>query len=196
MRAQEKQERRHWQAMRAWMGSFKSAIRARRGICGDEGSNLVETAISTSIVLALLFGVFDMSLCFYTYHYVSDAAREGARYAVVRGSTACANTPNLDVCEAGDAGGATEADIASYVQGQGYPGIDAQKNMTVKTYTCPSANGAVRWPALPNCPEGIASNAPGDLVKVQVTYNFPLSIPFWKQTTLKVTSTSSMPIQQ
>ena len=182
--------------MGAWIGGMKSAIRARRHICGNEGSSLVETAISTSIVLALLFGVFDMSLCFYTYHYVSDAAREGARYAVVRGSMACTNTPNLDICQAGDTGGATETDIGNYVQGQGYPGINAQQNMTVKAYTCAVSTAASGVKSWPTCSEGIASNAPGDMVKVQVTYGFPLSIPFWKQTTLDVTSTSSMPIQQ
>src|SRR6185312_4836624 len=58
----------------------------------QRGGSLVESAISISIFLMVFFAVFDFSIAFYTYHYVSDAAREGTRYAIVRGSQCSSNS--------------------------------------------------------------------------------------------------------
>lgn len=174
--------------------SMAARIRRRRGMLGDEGATLVETAISIAIVLMLIFGVFDMSLCFYTYHFVSDAAREGSRWAMVRGSLSCTQTPNLSGC------GATDAKVDAYVKGLSYPGIDSADYMTVSTtWLCAgSLTGATgqTWSAA-NCGT-TGQNAPGNQVQVTVTYNFPLSIPFatLPENALSVSSTSSMVISQ
>ena len=48
---------------------------------------MVEMALSMIILLTILFGLIEMCLALYTYHFVSDAAREGSRYAIVHGST-------------------------------------------------------------------------------------------------------------
>ena len=184
----------------------------REFLGGDEGAVLFETVISATIVLALLFAVFDFSLAFYTFHYVSDAAREGARYAIVRGSDSCSNTPNIDVCKAGDTTGATEADISAYVAGcsaagssgasvcgsnsyagLAYPGIDNADYMTVKVYTSSMTPGTSTWTS---CGEGTTCNSPGSQVQVQVTYAFPLSVPFWRQESIGISSTSTMTFSQ
>lgn len=197
-----------------WPGGILRVVGKAKGP-NEEGAALVETAIATSIVLMLLLGVFDFSLALYTYHYVSDAAREGSRWAMVRGSSACSHESNLDVCQAGDTTGATAADVSAYVAGCGastssgaslcgsssavglsYPGIDSTDNMTVNTsWSCAgtvSATGET-WSA---CGTGVTQNAAGNQVQVQVIYNFPLSIPFLWQNSIKVTSTSSMVISQ
>lgn len=168
--------------------------RARRGLRDDAGSTLVETAISTSIVLMLLFAVFDFSLGFYTYHYVSDAAREGSRWAMVRGGTSCANTPNLTDC------GATKDEVAAYVKSLGYPGIDSATYMTVDVSTGAAGNSTASdgtsttvWTTTSN---DMTYNAPGDQVTVTVNYAFPLNVPFWKQESINVSSTSSMVFTQ
>ena len=165
----------------------------RRGIANDEGATLVETAIATAIVLLLLFAVFDLSLAFYTYHYVSDAAREGSRWAMVRGSKSCADTPSLTDC------GATTDDISSYVKSLSYPGISSS-NMTVSVSTAEATNSTnsdgtstTVWSTTSN---DMTYNVPGDQVTVKVSYAFPLSIPFWSMTTAHVSSTSSMVISQ
>lgn len=178
--------------VRPMPASIAARIRRRRGMMGDEGATLVETAISISIILMLIFGVFDMSLCFYTYHYVSDAAREGSRWAMVRGSLSCTQTPNLSDC------GASTDQVAAFVKGLSYPGIDSADYMKVNTTwlcagTLTGATGQ-SW-STGNCGT-TGQNAPGNQVQVQVTYNFPLSVPFAILRTLRVTSTSSMVISQ
>lgn len=207
-----------------WITTWRTlaGVRAGRATAGkdslrkllrnDDGAALVETAISTIIVLGLLFAVFDFSLAFYTFHYVSDAAREGARYAIVRGNLACSNTPNIDVCKAGDTTGATEADISAYVagcnastssgasvcgsnsySGLAYPGIDNADYMKVKVSTASLTPGTLTWTS---CGEGTSCNSPGAQVQVQVTYKFPLSVPFWRQESIGIGSTSTMTFSQ
>lgn len=190
--------------------------RVCRGLKREEGATLVETAVSISIVLLLMFGVFDFALLFYSYHYVSDAAREGTRWAMVRGSKSCTNTPNLDVCQAGDTTGATTADISAYVAGCGastssgagvcgnssvtgldYPGIDSTDHMKVTTtYQCKNTYSGATGQTWSTCGSGATQNAPGDQVTVKVVYTFPLSVPFWRMTGLGIQSTSSMVIAQ
>lgn len=165
--------------------------RIRRRVADDAGGSLVEMAISSTILFAMFFGVFEFSWASYSYHYVSDAAREGARYAIVRGSTSCVNTPNLSNCNA------TAAQISTYVKGISYAGINPA-NLTVTTTwltaTTSTSTGSTvtTWAT---CSSGTC-NTPGYMVNVLVTYAFPLSIPFVPNRTISVNSTSQMVIQQ
>lgn len=165
--------------------------RIRRGLADAEGSTMVEAAISISVVLMLLLGAFDFSLCFYTYHYISDAARQGSRWAMVRGDLSCSNTPNLSDCDA------TGDEIAAYVEGLGYPGIDSADYMKVSTnwlsVNTYSGSTGQTWSS---CGTTDTCKAPGNQVQVTVSYNFPLSLPFLWQKGLKLQSTSSMVIAQ
>jgi Flp pilus assembly protein TadG len=163
----------------------------------DQGSNLVETALASMALFALLIGIFEFALGFYTYHYSSNAARQGSRYAIVRGSNCSTNLPGAPAsfhCNA------SEADIAAYVKGLSYPAIDAARNLTVTVSTCAgslqadaSGNPTTTWSS---CSEGTSNNDPGDQVQVTVTYAFPLAIPFWNQETVGISSTSSMVYSQ
>ncbi len=47
----------------------------------DKGANLIEMALVTILLLLLLAGVADFGRAFYHYIIISNAAREGARYA-------------------------------------------------------------------------------------------------------------------
>ena len=164
--------------------------RGARGILGEDGASIVELALSCAVIFMMLFGIVYMSFALYTYHYISNAAREGSRYAMVRGSTSCANSSgNLTGC------GADGATIQTYVQNLGYPGIDAANKMTVTTtwYTVSTTKPAT-WSLCAG--GGIACRAPGNIVKVVVTYAFPLNIPFYPSGTLNMTSTSQMVISQ
>jgi Flp pilus assembly protein TadG len=49
----------------------------------DEGSVLLETALTLGILLVLVFGIIDMGRALYTESNLVSAAREGARYAAV-----------------------------------------------------------------------------------------------------------------
>jgi hypothetical protein len=80
---------------------------------------------------------------------------------------------------------ATSAEIKTYLQGISFPGI-VSSNMTVTTTW--STNGTT-WSSTPT-----NYNAPGDLVKVVVSYQFPLAIPRLAFRILTMTSTSQMVI--
>ena len=146
----------------------------------ERGSAMVEFAVSATTLLSLMFGIIAICTGLYSYHFISDAAREGTRYAMVRGS-GCSSYGKLTTnCPI-----ATSAAVQTYVQGLSFPGIKSS-NMTVTTTW--SGNGTT-WTSTPG-----TNNDPGDQVKVVVSYQFPLHIPFMPARTLTMTSTSQMVI--
>lgn len=151
----------------------------RRAHC-EHGSTLVETALSLVVLLTVALGVMEMSLALYTYHFISDAAREGTRYAIVRGSSCPAS---LSGCPAAG----SSVDVQTYVRGLGFPGITP--NLMTATTTFPTTGASCT-------PQATPCNNPGNLVRVVVVYQFPLSIPFLAARTLRMSSTSQMVISQ
>jgi Flp pilus assembly protein TadG len=147
--------------------------------CSERGSSLVEFALSAAILLTLVFGVLVMSMALYSYHFISEAAREGTRFAMVRGSSCSTYGKFAADCPA------SAAQVQNYVQDLDFPGITAG-NMTVTT-TWPTT-GSACTPTVTPC------DNPGNLVRVVVTYQFPLTIPFVPARTLTMTSTSQMVI--
>ena len=89
---------------------------------GEQGGSLVEMALACVILLPILFGIVQLSIGLYCFHYAADAAREGTRWAMVRGST-CNGLFGAAYCSPTDASGtgATANDIATYVRGLGFP---------------------------------------------------------------------------
>lgn len=167
-------------AMRTFV---KRALRRARR---DQGAALVEMAIVSSLLFAMLFGIFQISIALYAYNYVNEAAREGARWAIVRGGVCSTNTPNLDHC------GATSADIQTYVQSLGFP---YSGKLTASATWCNAtadSNGHSSWSAQP-C---TGTNDQGSLVSVVVSLSYPLNIPFVKQIPLTLSSTSNMVVSQ
>lgn len=148
---------------------------------GDEGAVAVETAVSFALMIGLVLGFIQVALALYTYHFVSDAAREATRYAIVRGSYSCGNTPGLSSC------GATSDQISDYVKSLQFPGINPA-NLSVST-SWPDT-GSTCYPSTNPC------NNPGNTVLVQVTYKFLLSIPTWRSVSLNLSSSSRMVISQ
>jgi len=144
-----------------------------RRLRGEEGSTLVEFAISSSVLFLSLFGIFGLCGALYSYNFVADAAREATRYAIVRGSS-CSGLTNCNLT--------TSAPLQTYVRTLGYPGINTN-NLTA----------AATWSGA-NSP----TNAPGNTVSVTVTYTYPLNIPFWSQSgnILHLSNTSEMTISQ
>jgi Flp pilus assembly protein TadG len=145
----------------------------------ESGAAIVEFALSAAVLLTVIFGMFAMCTALYSYHFVSEAAREGSRYAMVRGSGCSTYGKFTSNCPT------TSAEVQTYVQSLDYPGITST-NLTVTT-TWPTT-GSACTPTVTPC------NNPGNLVKVVVSYQFPLSIPFIPTSTLTMTSTSQMVI--
>jgi Flp pilus assembly protein TadG len=161
----------------------------QRGSRGEEGSAILETALSIVVLFTFLFGVMETGFALYSYHFIADAAREGARYAIVRGSTAGATNctaPGQATCRA--QGGNDTGDIATYVKTLGFPGINPSY-MTVNSAWSQYVHGTT-------CPTLGPCNSPGNQITVTVTYNFPLNLPFFPPKTFALSSTAAMIIQQ
>jgi Flp pilus assembly protein TadG len=139
----------------------------------ERGASLPETAIVIGVLLALVFGIMDFGKAMYTYAFIAQIAREGARWAIVRGSQCTL----LNDCNA------TNTEIAAYVESLS-EGLTQASSMTVT--------------ATPGtCPPGSAGNAPGCQISVNVTYPYKLTlIPFLASTTIYMSSTSQMVISQ
>lgn len=169
--------------------SFKAALRPRRNpalgatqfsprkgrlvslLRGEGGQTLVETAITISLLCTFLFGIMEVCLAYYTYEMIEESAREGTRYAMVRGTTC--------VTGSGTSCTTTAAQVQTFVNNLGYPNLGGGTMNVVASY-----------------PQG--NEAPGSTVQVQITYTFPYQIPFLTKsnTNLTLTSTSVEPIIQ
>ena len=158
----------------------------------EEGGSLVEMALSCLILIPFLFGIVQLSIGLYCYHYAADAAREATRWAIVRGakcnglfgSTYCSPTERN-----GDGAGTT--DIAQYVKGLGYP---YSASVTTTTQWCAAGGSPATWTTCSSTRLG--NNGTGNQVKVTVSYAYPLIIPFIRNNTINISSTSSMTIVQ
>ena len=152
----------------------------------ESGSNLVEFAVSLSVVLACVFGIIDGSRALFAEHYVVNAAREATRYAMVRGSSwngAACTTPATFSCTA------TSAQVTSFVNSNIPPGIMSSKVGVVTTWPGTTSTGAA-------CDTVNGSDSPTCVVRVQVTYAFAFSLPFLPQNAINFSSTSTSTIFQ
>ncbi len=160
-------------------------------VLGEEGGSLVEMALSCLILIPVLFGIVQLSIGLYCYHYAADAAREATRWAIVRGAN-CNGLFGKGYCSPASAlgTGADGNDITQYVKSLGYP---YSGSVTATTQWC--VNGAAIPATWTSC-STTQNNTPGNQVKVTVSYSYPLIIPFVKKNTINLSSVSSMTIVQ
>ena len=138
---------------------------------GRRGSSILEFVLVGIPVIFVLISLFEISRGMWTYHTLAYAAREGVRYASVHGK-GCAS-PNT--CQV------TIGQITSKIQAAG---VGLPPGTTTVTFT-PSSGTASSdtmtnqlasstiWP-----PSG--ANAPGQDVKIKVTYPFRTILAiFW-----------------
>jgi hypothetical protein len=110
---------------------------------GDSGQALVEFAMVLPVFLLVFAGMADFAMLFKSYQTAQNAAREGARIAVLQGY-----------------------DANSYAQ----PIARAKSYMTASGLAC--ASGCVFVDPLVNVPVGPTTNIKGVRVRVRYTYNF------------------------
>jgi len=170
-----------------------AASRARQ-----RGSAVVEFAVAFLVLMGLFFGIVDFCRAMNAYEFVTFAARQGARWAIVRGS-ACATTatppgPNPAAwCEpAGSAStGATAADVQTYVQSLHPLGI--AQHLTVTTTWPATGTGC---PALAPNSSGYPLNSPGCPVQVTVQYNYAFGLTSLFRKTIALNAHSEMVISE
>ena len=73
---------------------------------GERGATLVEFAIGATVFLTVMFGVIEFGRALWVHNALSDAARRGARYAVVHTQADSAAVKNVVVY--GNAAGGTK----------------------------------------------------------------------------------------
>lgn len=147
----------------------------RPGMRDERGTSSIEFALGAALLFMSVVGIIYMSWALYTYNIVSEAAREGARYAIVRGADCHFGSPCTP---------ATSGDVQTYVQHLGFPGSSL---MSATAAWFPSPGGGTCAPC---------TDIPGNQVKVTVTYSFPVAIPFVPKRTLSMSNTAEMVISQ
>ncbi len=164
----------------------------------ENGAELVEFAVTSLVLITLMFTIFNWMLGMYVYHFTSYAAQQATRFAIVRGYTWSKNTtescstsapPNFTMpynCTA------SATDIQNYVQSLAGPLI-VPSGLTINT------TSSSVWPG--QTPDGATgpctpnANSKGCLVKVVVSYSFSF-FPIMKLSALPMTATSEKVIQQ
>ncbi|MGH9467696.1 MAG: TadE/TadG family type IV pilus assembly protein [Terriglobales bacterium] len=131
------------------------------------GAAMAEFALITPLLLMLMIGTVQLGRALYAYHFLAVAARQAARYAMVRGADC---TSFASACPAG------ASDIQSYVQSLS-PGVIDASAITVSTTWAPN-------------------NAPGGTVTITVQYPFDLDVPLVPAAALTLQSSSQMVISQ
>jgi Flp pilus assembly protein TadG len=63
------------------MAALRSIV--RRSVCGDSGAELIEFALTLPLLLLVVLGIIEFGFMFHEYEVVTNAAREGARIAVL-----------------------------------------------------------------------------------------------------------------
>jgi len=173
---------------------FRSLLRASKRCAREErGGTLVEFGFSLLFMFGFILGIMQLSMAMYAYHCVSDAARDGTRYAIVRGydwGTSCDSNANGQGNPAGDGSGSANSgcvaslkDIQNYVENAGF--LNGSTNMTV-TPQCASVIGGTFTTYSPST----TCNAATDVVKVTVSYPFSFGIPGFPRYTYQLSSTS------
>jgi Flp pilus assembly protein TadG len=151
---------------------------------GERGAVLAEFAIASTAALTLMFGIFDFGRAMFIYHLVSEGARMGSRYAIVRGAAACA--------------GGTPDPSKAYVVSQS-PGADPSVLTVVTTCSAPVVCTSSVTTSCSNvvaCIGSASNNIPGCLVTVTVTYPFTFIVPLVSKLKPTMKSTSTMVISQ
>jgi Flp pilus assembly protein TadG len=159
-------------------GRAKGVQGSQRQRRGEQGNSIVEFAFAGLILVTLMFGMIHLCLGLYTLHFVAEAAQQGTRYAMVRGS----GCSGLTACPA------AKSDIQNYVMGLRYPGIRNSLTTVSTSYAT--------YPVGGTCSPSTTCNNPGNLVTVTVSYQYPLIVPFEAKRTLNFSSTSTAVIAQ
>jgi Flp pilus assembly protein TadG len=147
---------------RAW----RDVARRSRGCL--RGQTYAEFLMVVLPTLLLIFGIISFAMTIYTYSFLSNAARDAVRYAIVHGSKS--TSP------------ATSDAIQTFVRNEAQ-GL-SQSSITVSSCWNPQAP--------PNqCPGPTGNNAPGKAVSVTVSYSFHPLYPF-AAVTLPLSSSAQM----
>lgn len=161
----------------------------------QQGQSLVETALSITVLMILIFGVIEAAWGAYSIHYLANAAHEATRYAIVRGGTwdpvTCDGTGAAGSGYTSSKCEASPTDVANYVANRDFPGIGITASDVCVEYFKTLPTSATQKCFANSSPDGV-----GDIVQVTITYPFTIPLPFLSNYTWNLVSTSQMVITE
>jgi hypothetical protein len=141
------------------------AVQGRRR---GAGQALAEFALVIPLFMVLLVGVFEFARAIYYVQVVNNAAREGARYAIVHGAKSLYTIGPMLNGPSDDPTGTSVVNIVhSYATGIDPSSLDVMicwNGQPPTPATAPCDNGAGDY--------GPGNNDPGSTIHVQVSYTF------------------------
>jgi len=154
--------------------------------CRERGSSLVEQSFVLVFLLTLMFGIIDFGRALYTYHFVSNVAREATRWASVR-SSKCTVLPE---CPGDSSGNDVQTAFTANTANLAGMGIDSSKLTLNTRWVVPPGVGAASCKAA-------GLNQVGCMVHVDVSYSYTfLFAPFIAAPAVKMSSSSEMLVTQ
>jgi Flp pilus assembly protein TadG len=151
-----------------------SPQRRVRGAQARDGQGIAEFAIVLPLFLLMLFGIIDIGRVIWAYDDVSNAAREGARYASVHGNT---RESDPTFCQTGPNLGATPPSGCPTWS----PDSKEPTRIATRTYLIAGGSSAViqvcyyvTTPCTGNTDEVHATNSRGAFVTVTATSSVPI----------------------
>lgn len=166
------------------MKRFRSFPRILSLSRNSNANTLVEYALTMILFFMMLFGIVEFARALYTYHFVSDAARQATRWAAVNGQT-CTDDGSCDGVAPMNDGVAQISDIQNYVANLAPPGINSKNITTTPEWTAPTGSPTI-------C--ATLEKYPGCTVEVTVSYKFNFIAPIVWAKPVTMSSTSEMVI--
>jgi len=133
---------------------------------GETGSMLLEFCLSVWTLVLVVFLIFEFCMTVYTYSVLSDAAREGVRYAVVHGT-------NNSACS----GPSTGCDSTG-----------SSVTAVVNSYAAVSFHDISGMTVTPSWPDGTSKPSSRVVVSIKYPYIPYLQIPGYNPPTMNVTA--------
>ena len=160
----------------------------RRPTDKARGQALVEMALITPLLVFILLGIVDLGRAYYQYTVMTNAVREGARYAAVNWSntsgggaatnsnaaSAPFNTVQGRMQYVGNSAGMSFANDASHMAVMYYDGTSAA--LTQCAHWNVATNAIVQDGGYP-----VSQPRTGDLVRVRLGYTFTPIVPILSQ---------------
>jgi Flp pilus assembly protein TadG len=127
--------------------------------CGQRGQAAIEFALTIGFLVILLISMLEMTIFLYNYAVLTDAAKEGVRYAIVHGASG--TNPS---------GPSSTQAVTNAVKAYAAASLHSTSGMTINvTYA--------------------TDNNPGSEVEVNVSYAYqPLFLVSWPNVTISANS--------
>jgi|GEM_PF-6289255 Flp pilus assembly protein TadG len=158
------------------MRRLKSLVR------DEDASELVEFAIASSILFAMIFGIIEFCMVMYAGNFVAYAAQQGSRYAMVLGSSWTTNCTTAGSYDCALTASNQNDVVKGYILRLSHPGLNMTADNIIVNLDAPASGGAC------------AAFSKGCRVKVKVSYTFQMNLPFYSPN-IPLSSTSEETIQ-